>query len=416
MILEKYSFGIGDRFGRAGKALLTSIIKAKKAGVNITPVFNKSHREHTLTGTKPEDTRKQADEAVKACGWQEAYFVDADHINLTNVDLYIQSADFFTIDVADFIGRKVLDTDIDHFISQHKELIGTIAIEGMDEDLHISCQQARGIAEKFLLSIKQAGRIYRHICSSKGIDNFVTEISMDETDQPTTPEELLFILAAIADERIPCATIAPRFIGQFNKGIDYVGDCSAFARQFEQYLAVISFAVKEFGLPSYLKLSIHSGSDKFSIYPIIAKALKKFNAGLHVKTAGTTWLEELIALASAGGEGLAIAKQVYIQALQRFDELARPYLSVIDIDRSKLPAGQIVSRWDEEDFVSAARHDPSCRLYNPHLRQLLHIAYKIAAEMGERYINALEKYEANIAPHITDNIYSRHIKPIFMPA
>jgi len=111
---------------------------------------------------------------------------------------------------------------------------------------------------------------------------------MDETDQPQKPVEMLFILAAIADEGVPARTIAPKFTGRFNKGVDYVGDVSQFAKEFEEDLAVVAFAVKEFGLPEDLKFSIHSGSDKFSIYQPMKKAMKKFNAGLHIKTAGTT--------------------------------------------------------------------------------------------------------------------------------
>ncbi|MHC4891334.1 MAG: tagaturonate epimerase family protein, partial [Planctomycetota bacterium] len=105
MVLEKYSFGIGDRFCRQGKAQLAALIKAKEQGLNITPVWNKSAREHTIIGTTPSDTRKEADTAVAACGWVGPYFVDADHIGLNNVDEFIESSDFFTLDIADFIGE-----------------------------------------------------------------------------------------------------------------------------------------------------------------------------------------------------------------------------------------------------------------------------------------------------------------------
>src|SRR5437660_12811486 len=119
---------------------------------------------------------------------------------------------------------------------------------------------------------------------------------MDEPDSPQTPPELLVILAAIADEKIPIQTIAPKFTGRFNKGVDYVGDVVQFEKEFSEDLAVIAFAIKQYGLPGNLKLSVHSGSDKFSIYGPIRRSLKKFGAGVHVKTAGTTWLEELTGL------------------------------------------------------------------------------------------------------------------------
>ncbi len=414
MILGKYSFGVGDRFCHQGKAQLAALIKAKEQGIDITPVWNKSHREHTIIGTKPADTRREADDAVSACGWIEPYFVDADHIGLKNVDDFIESSDFFTLDVADFIGEPANESDVNSFIEKHKKYIGSLAIPGIDKDFNISKGQAKAIAKKYLLAVKQAGKIYRHIESTKGVGNFITEVSMDETNQPQTPVEMFFILAAIADEGIAAATIAPKFTGRFNKGVDYVGDVNGFAREFEQDIAVIKFAVKEFGLDADLKLSVHSGSDKFSIYGPMKEALKKFNAGLHLKTAGTTWLEELIGLAMASGEGLEIAKEVYAKALARIDELCGPYSTVIDIDKKKLPEPKKIAGWDGEQFASALRHNQSCNDYNPNIRQLLHVAYKVAAEMGTRYLDAMQKYEDIVAQNVTENIYERHIKPIFV--
>jgi len=424
MILQKYSFGVGDRFGQQGKAQLAALIKAKQPGysglrpdeqgLEIVPVWNKSHREHTIIGTKPADTRKEADDAVAAFRWDVAYFVDADHIGLKNVDLFIDSSDFFTLDVADFIGKPVAESDIETFVKKHSKYIGSLEIAGIEQPLKISREQVKAIAVKFLSALRQAGEIYRHIEQVKGANNFITEVSMDETEQRQTPVEMFFILAGLADEGIPAQTIAPKFTGRFNKGVDYVGDITKFAKDFEEDLAVVAFAIKEFGLPENLKLSIHSGSDKFSIYGPINKALKKFDAGLHLKTAGTTWLEELIGLAMASGDGLAIAKEVYAKSLSRIDELCRPYAAVIDIDRAKLPTLEDVDKWDGQKFASALRHDQSCSDYNLNFRQLLHIAYKIPAEMGQRYLDALARYEDIIAPNVTENIYDRHIKPIFI--
>jgi hypothetical protein len=413
MILGKYSFGIGDRFCHQGKAQLSAVIKAKEQGLDITPVWNKSHREHTIIGTVPADTRKEARDAVEALNWSGPYFVDADHIGLGNVDLFVESSDFFTLDVADFMGQAADKADVDSFVRKHQKYVGSVAIDGIDETLEIAEDQIRTIAGKSLLAVRQAGAIYRHIEAIKGAGKFITEVSMDETDQPQTPVEMLFILAAIADEGIPAQTIAPKFTGRFNKGVDYVGDVAGFGKEFEEDLAVVAFAVREFGLPENLKLSIHSGSDKFSIYGPIAGALKKFDAGLHVKTAGTTWLEELIGLAMAGGDGLSIAKEVYATALLRFGELCGPYASVIDIDTAMLPTAEEVDEWDGQTFASALRHDQSCEQYNLHLRQLLHVGYKIAAEMGTRFTDALRKHEDVIAQNVSGNIYDRHIRPVF---
>ena len=414
MILGKYSFGIGDRFCHQGKAQLSAVIKAKEQGLDVTPVWNKSHREHAIIGTVPDDVRKEACDAVAALNWGGPYFVDADHIGLGTVDQFLESSDFFTLDVADFIGETADRADVESFVERHKKYIAALTIEGIEEPLNVTEDRIRAVAEKSLSAVRQAGAIYRHIEAAKGAGNFITEVSMDETDEPQTPVEMFFILAAIADEGIPAQTIAPKFTGRFNKGVDYVGDVPGFAKEFEEDLAVVALAIKEFGLPENLKLSIHSGSDKFSIYGPISKALRKFDAGLHIKTAGTTWLEELIGLAMAGGNGLSIAKEVYAKALLRFGELCGPYATVIDIDTAMLPTAEDVDKWDGQRFASALRHDQSCEQYNLHLRQLLHVGYKIAAEMGTRFTGALRKYEDIIAENVAENIYDRHIKPVFI--
>ena len=238
---------------------------------------------------------------------------------------------------------------------------------------------------------------------------------MDETDEPQTPPEMLLILAAIAREGIPAQTIAPKFTGRFNKGVDYVGDISQFAQEFNDDLAVIRYAVRDFGLPENLKLSVHSGSDKFSIYEPIGSAIRRFDAGLHLKTAGTTWLEEVIGLAMSGGDGLAIAKEVYAASLGRYDELCGPYATVIDIDRDCLPAPDTVAGWSGDELARALRHDSSCPDYNPNLRQLIHVGYKVAAEMGARYRDALDAAAGTVGTQVTDNILDRHLLRIFDP-
>ena len=414
MNLEKFSIGTGDRFAHQGKAQLAAIIKAKQQGCNIVPVWNKSNREHSIIGTKPADLRKEADAAVKALGWKDSYYVDADHINLSNVDGFIDSSNFFTLDVADYIGQKCDEKDLKAFIAANKKFIGTIEIPGISGKLNITQNDLEKIGGKFLLAVKKAGETYRHIIEKKGSSDFVTEVSVDESNLPQSPIEMLFILSAIAAQKIPAQTIAPKFTGRFNKGVDYVGDVKQFEKEFNEDIAVINFAVKEFGLPANLKLSVHSGSDKFSIYTPIKKAIKKSGAGLHLKTAGTTWLEEIIGLALAGGEGLDIAKDVYRQAIEHFDELCGPYATVIDINKSKLPSPDEVDKWDSTKYANTLRHDQKCKDYNLNFRQLIHVGYKIAAKMGSRYINALEKYEDTIAKTVTENIYDRHIKRIFL--
>ena len=267
--------------------------------------------------------------------------------------------------------------------------------------------------DKYLLAVSEAGKIYRYIENKKGKDNFITEVSMDEVNDPQSPVEMLVILAMLAFEQIPAQTIAPRFTGRFNKGVDYVGDIAKFSKEFEEDLLVIEYAIREFRLPENLKLSIHSGSDKFSIYPIIKELINKYDKGIHVKTAGTTWLEEVIGLALAGNEALALAKTIYLEALSRLDELCAPYAQVIDIDSNKLPSADEVKNWDSTKFANTLRHIPGHKDYNPHFRQLIHVGYKIAVEHQEEYYTCLEKYAGIIGIQVTENLYDRHLCRLF---
>jgi hypothetical protein len=413
MTLKKFTFGMGDRFAHQGIAQLTAIIQARDAGLSIHPVWNKSNREHTLVKTKPEDLRAEADSAVAALRWTEPYYVDADHISLKTVDPFLRSSDFFTIDVADFVGHPASPESVDTFVTSMSPYVGDLAIPGIPEPFHLTEAGIRDVAGKFLLATQEAGKIYRHISQRKGPDTFATECSVDETDTPQTPGDLFLILAMIAKEGIPAQTIAPKFTGRFNKGVDYAGDIAQFEKEFDADLAVIAFAIREFGLPPSLKLSVHSGSDKFSLYPIINRLIKKHDAGLHVKTAGTTWLEEVIGLAESGGDGLAIAKEIYAAALRRFAELTAPYAPVIDIDQKKLPSDDEVDTWTSAQYTAALRHDQSNPDYNPNFRQLIHVSFKVAAEMATRYTDALKAAEPIIARNVTTNLFNRHILPIF---
>ena len=369
--IGKYSFGIGDRFGLQGEAQLEAFQRAKTAGVDITPVWNKSKREHATIGTAPTDVRIEADAAVAARGWMGDYCVDADHINLGCVDEFIGSCDFFTIDIA----------------------------ETLDKGLEAAAVEA--------------GRIYRRIADTQGEDTFATEVSMDETDNPQLPDELFEMLGLLAKENIPVQTIAPRFSGRFNKGVEYVGDVKRFAAEFEADVEVLRRAVEEFGLPENLKLSLHSGSDKFTIYPVIGEIIQKHDAGIHVKTAGTTWLEEVAGLAEAGGEALDMAKEIYRAAFAKQDELTAPYAAVIDIDPAKLPSPEKVNEWTSLEFVAALEHNGECPHYNAAFRQLVHVGYKVAAELGDEYLDMVRANKAVIGARVAENIYGRHMKRMF---
>lgn len=413
MKLGKFSLGVGDRFSHQGKAQLKAIMRASEMGVDITPVWNKSNREHMYIGTTPVDTRSEADDAVKDLNYKGPYFVDADHINLSTVGPFVAVSDFFTLDVASFIGNESSKKEIDAFILSCNKYIGELQIPGLDSTITVTKELLEKIAHKFLAAIDAASEIYIYIKDEKGEGNFITEVSMDEVEFPQSPVEMLFIMKMIANKGIPIQTIAPKFTGRFNKGVEYVGNIEQFAKEFEEDVLIIDFAIKEFGLPKNLKLSVHSGSDKFSIYPIMAGIIEKYNKGIHVKTAGTTWLEEVIGLALAGGDGLEAAKKIYETSINRKEELCAPYADVIDIDSSKLPTIEEVNGWSSEKYANTLRHISTHPDYNPNFRQLIHVAYAIAAEMGQDYYSLLEKHSDIIGLCVEENIYDRHLKRLF---
>ena len=413
--LAKFSVGVGDRFAHQARAQLHAFQLAAAQGVAVVPVWNKSNREHTFIGSHPQSVFDAAQAAVKALNWTAGWHVDADHIRIETVDKFLACSDFFTIDVADSIGKPAPAADVAAFVTRHPELIGTVTIAGVGAPFTTTRADVERVAAKYLLAVQDAGKIYRHIVAQKGgEEKIIAEVSMDETDAPQTPPELLIILAALADEKVRAQTIAPKFTGRFNKGVDYVGDLAQFEREFNDDLAVIAHAVKQYGLPTNLKLSVHSGSDKFSLYPIIRRALQRTGAGVHLKTAGTTWLEELIGLSEAGGDGLALAKEIYAYALAHVDELCAPYASVIDIDRAKLPSADVVNGWTGPQLASAIRHIPSHPGFNANIRQLLHVSFKLAAKAGARYTDLLKANEAIVAKNVTENLYDRHLKPLFI--
>ncbi len=412
--LARFSFGVGDRFAHQAIHQLKAFERLEQEGCLVIPVWNKSNREHLFIGSEPARVRAAAEQAVRERAWQHPWHVDADHIRLDTVERFLESSDFFTIDVADSIGERATDADVDSFVARHRDLHQPLEIDGIPQALPFTRESLVQIACKYLRAVQEAGKIYRHIADRKGKTGFIAEVSMDETDQPQTPQELLVILVAMADDGIRLQTIAPKFTGRFNKGVDYVGDLARFEQEFMDDLAVIAYAVRQYGLPANLKLSVHSGSDKFSLYPIIRRSLQRTGAGLHIKTAGTTWLEELIGLAESGREGADFVREIYGSALEKIDALTAPYASVIDIDPTSLPSMEKVARWNGSDWVHAIQHDPNCPSFHSSMRQLLHVSFKLAAQQGARYTDLLRSHADVIGRNVFENLYSRHMRPLFL--
>lgn len=407
--LEKYSIGTGDRFGRQGVAQISAVRTAGEHGVAVAIVWNKSNREHTIIGTEPGDQRAAAEKAVRESGWDGPYYVDADHVTTATVDRFAPFCDFFTIDVADFINKPAHPEAVARFVHRHEALPSS---PGLPVRIHMT--EMREAAGRYLAAVSEAARTYRRICELRKGDDFVTEVSIDETETAQSPAELAVILTALADEGIPVQTIAPKFTGRFNKGVDYAGDVTAFLREFEADVGLVAWASSALGLPRSLKLSIHSGSDKFSLYDGVRRIIRRADVGIHLKTAGTTWLEEIIGLAEAGEDGLVIAKEVYRSAFESIDEIVKPYAAVVEIDRSRLPTPAEVDLWDGHALSASLRHVESDPRFNPNIRQLFHVAFRVAAKMGPRYLEALARHEASVSRNVTANLWERHLAPLFV--
>ncbi|MGI9242518.1 MAG: tagaturonate epimerase family protein, partial [Verrucomicrobiales bacterium] len=157
--VPKFTFGVGDRFGQSATSQLSAFVRARQAGIELVPIWNKSNREHLIVGSEPAATRAAADQAVAELGWDGEYLLDADHINLDTVDRYVPHCDFFTLDVADVIGEAADATTLESFVERHPELIGQFGITREDVE---------ATARQFLAATHSAGEIYRHILERKG--------------------------------------------------------------------------------------------------------------------------------------------------------------------------------------------------------------------------------------------------------
>jgi hypothetical protein len=413
LALGRYSIGIGDRFGMEGRAQLRALKMALKEGAEVIPVWNKSNREHTLIGTEPSSARAAAEKAVRDEGWRRRYFVDADHVGLKTVDRFLGACDFFTLDVADFIGKSVPDDEIKRFVDSMMPKVGKLRHPDLSGEVTITAPEIHSFARRYLFALHEAGRIYAYVKKQKGQKAFVTEVSVDEALEPQTSAELYLFLAGLAEEGVAVQTVAPKFSGKFLKGIDYVGDVASFLKEFKSDLAVVVLAKTSFPLPADLKLSVHSGSDKFSLYPGIHSLVAKSKSGIHLKTAGTTWLEEVTGLAT-DAKGLTLAKKIYARAYDRLEELRKPYETVVEIEQSNLPKPTAVAGWSSAEFISALSHDRSNPRFNRDLRQLVHIGFRIAAEMGDDFREELMRSRSAIEKNVTDNLFLRHIRPLFL--
>jgi len=363
------SFGFGDRFGLATPGHIAAV-----RGTGLAPIFaQQSVRENARTGRTPQQVLDEARRAVEAAGWDAPWGADADHLkSLDDLAPFVAAGyTFFTIDPGEHVDNAAAS---DPFaVLQEKA-------RGVDQDqlaalyLRPDEDQPWGrFALEFLLraavkygrAIEHTVRMYRRLSEMK--EDFDFEVSVDETDAPTTPLEHFFIASELIRRGVRFTSLAPRFTGRFEKGVDYIGNLVELDAEMARHAAVTA----HFGT---YKISLHSGSDKFSVYPLLARHWGK---RLHVKTAGTSYLEALRVLARLEP---ALFRRMLDLARERYPSDRASYHVSAEVD--KIPP------------ISADADLPAL-LDDFHAREVLHVTFgSLLGRFGPELRAALVKHEA----------------------
>jgi tagaturonate epimerase len=285
------SFGFGDRLGLATPGHIAAV-----RGTKFAPIFaQQSVRENARTGRTPQQVMDDARRAVDAARWDSPWGADADHLKtLEDIPPFVQAGyTFFTVDPGEHVDNAA-DTDSTNVLRQKvaelnwDELSAFYLNQNGEQVWGQFAKSSQPEAETLMRATVKYGRAIQHavamfqrLSEMKGAFDF--EVSVDETDAPTTPLEHFFIASELTRKAVRFTSLAPRFIGRFEKGVDYIGDLDELDAELAQHAAVTA----HFGT---YKLSLHSGSDKFSVYPLVGK---HWGERIHVKTAGTSYLEAL---------------------------------------------------------------------------------------------------------------------------
>ena len=284
------SFGFGDRLGLATPGHIASV-----RGTKFAPIFaQQSVRENARTGRTPQQVIDDAKRAVDSAHWEAPWGADADHLKTTDdIPPFVEAGyTFFTVDPGEHVDNAA-DTDPLSVLKNKVAKFNWDELSALYLDQPVDLPWGQFDEESLMRSTVKYGNAIRHAASmfnhlSELKDAFDFEVSVDETDSPTTPLEHFFIANELTRLGVRFTSLAPRFIGRFEKGVDYIGDLNALDIELEKHAAVTTY----FGT---YKLSLHSGSDKLSVYPLV---VKHWGERVHVKTAGTSYLEALRVLAS----------------------------------------------------------------------------------------------------------------------
>jgi tagaturonate epimerase len=374
------SFGFGDRLGLATPGHISAV-----RGTGLTPVFaQQSVRENMRTGRTPQQVLDDARRAVEAASWDATWGADADHLkSIDDFPPFIAAGyTLFTVDPGEHVDNAASIDPLPILREKAKrlnwdQLEARYLKSTADQSWgHFDPESLMRAAVKYGRAITHSATLYRHLCTMK--DSFDFEVSVDETDAPTTPLEHYFISNELAEAGVKFTSLAPRFIGRFEKGVDYIGDLTALDAEMAKHAAV----TKHFGT---YKISLHSGSDKFSVYPLL---VKHWGSRLHIKTAGTSYLEALRTLATTEP---ALFERIWALGLERYAEDRATYH--VSADPQKVASGLSLAAL-LDDF---------------HAREILHVTFgsalmQFGPEIKAALANRMEQYISNLQAHFRKHL------------
>jgi hypothetical protein len=336
----KTSAGLGDRIGLATPGHVRAI---RNTGGKIAPIFaQQSIREMTRTVRTPQQVMDDATWGIFSEGWQGEIGADADHLKTpADIDICLAAGfTFFTIDPGAHVDNRTETASLSELRELAKKLPAEIQPSASNllnktfkiENLSLTLDEATLLkaAVKYGNAIAHVAMMYRHLSQAAGSRPYELEVSVDETDQPTSHAEHIYIASELKRLGVKWVSLAPRYVGRFEKGVDYIGDLSAFDADVAGHAAI----AREFGP---YKLSLHSGSDKFSIYPA---AMRETRGLVHLKTAGTSYLEALRTIAAIDVD---FFREIYIFAREHYDTDKVSYHVSAELERAPLP--QDVANW-----------------------------------------------------------------------
>jgi hypothetical protein len=406
------SAGLGDRLGlatpghvQAVRGILRpgsgQVLRSSSGQADIAPIFaQQSVRENARTGRTPQQVMDDATWGVFQEGWREPWGADADHLKTpSDVDAFVVAGyTFYTIDPGDHVDNSA-HTAPPAEVEAKGQALPWDALEDAAQDverrylgrpfdleditLTFDRETLWRAAAKYGRAIAHTVHMYRHLVSRTGDEAFELEVSVDETETPTSPAEHLFVASELSRLGVSWVSLAPRFVGRFEKGVDYIGDLETFSTAFAQHVAVARTV-------GPYKLSLHSGSDKFSIYPVVARLTEGL---VHLKTAGTSYLEALRAVAQVTP---ALFREMLAFARGRYDTDQATYH--VSAQLANVPLQQALSDADLPGLLE--QFDA---------RQVLHVTFgSVLDRFGEQLLATLREHE-KVYYDMLDVHFRRHL-------